>query len=130
MTGTLSPFATALRAARERMGISQQEAAKRAGVPLRTYHAWEAGRNEPSLRRYTELAAALGLDAPDEGRITADEAARRLGIHPDEHEGEGPAVLVITVTAGDQVSTHELRWHHGPPVSVGIGAKTNGGARG
>jgi DNA-binding XRE family transcriptional regulator len=41
-------WAARLKALRERLGITQREAAERADIPLRTWIAWENGQNDPS----------------------------------------------------------------------------------
>lgn len=49
MTATKQkPFATKLREARSRSGLSQSQAAKQCNVPVKTFQNWEQDRATPS----------------------------------------------------------------------------------
>jgi transcriptional regulator with XRE-family HTH domain len=51
-----------LKQLRERVGLTQEQLAERAGVPIGTLRGWEYGRREPLLSAAGELAAALGVE--------------------------------------------------------------------
>jgi transcriptional regulator with XRE-family HTH domain len=55
-------FGETLRTIRERAGLSRQELARQAGVPLRSLEAWEVNRFLPRLDAVLQLAKALGTD--------------------------------------------------------------------
>ena len=61
-----------LRAARERRGLSQEELARRTGVPRGTIHEIENLRHTPSLDRAATLYHYFGL--------TLDEALADFGV--------------------------------------------------
>lgn len=52
----------AIRGARRRAGLSQKEAAKRAGVSERGWQDWELGTTS-AIERVPDIEKALGLDA-------------------------------------------------------------------
>lgn len=54
-----------MRSARKRLGISQEEAAHRLDVSLRTYARWERGESLGFLGRLDEIAKALGASEAD-----------------------------------------------------------------
>jgi transcriptional regulator with XRE-family HTH domain len=56
---------TRLRAARERRGLSQEELARRCGIPRGTVHEIENARHVPGLDRAARLYHYLGLDLED-----------------------------------------------------------------
>lgn len=56
-----SLFAKRLRVARETSGLTQQAAAERIGISLRTYAAYEGGKKFPELKRLPNVAGALGV---------------------------------------------------------------------
>jgi putative transcriptional regulator len=66
-------FAEALKAARERAGMTQAELARRAGVSLRTIQSWEQGRRVPVSPDFFKLVKALGVSADDFAVITEPE---------------------------------------------------------
>jgi transcriptional regulator with XRE-family HTH domain len=74
-------FKEDLRAQRERLGLTQTEMARKAGVPFRSYQNWEAGSREPRLLALVALADALGATVDELIRPTASsgEGARRRG---------------------------------------------------
>jgi transcriptional regulator with XRE-family HTH domain len=53
---TAAEFGRRLRTAREALGITEQEAAGAAGVTLKTYLGYEAGRPMKSIRAMIRLA--------------------------------------------------------------------------
>ncbi|MEW6496804.1 MAG: helix-turn-helix transcriptional regulator [Cyanobacteriota bacterium] len=60
-----------LRQLRERAGLTQEELARRCGIPVRTYQRWETGETEarPSVRQIKALCRELKIsieDLPDE----------------------------------------------------------------
>ncbi|MEV7125869.1 helix-turn-helix transcriptional regulator [Streptomyces sp. NPDC093260] len=68
-----------LRAARERMGLSQGEAARQAGIPQPYLSFIEAGRRTPSMVVAESLASTLGLTLPECRQLYAaavDDAGR------------------------------------------------------
>ena len=54
-----------MRQARERLGISQEEAGRRLGVTLRTYARWERGESKGWVGYLAEIAAALETTESD-----------------------------------------------------------------
>jgi transcriptional regulator with XRE-family HTH domain len=62
---------SALRQLRERAGLTQEELARRCGIPVRTYQRWETGETaaRPSVRQIKALCRELNIaieDLPDE----------------------------------------------------------------
>ncbi len=55
----------ALRTAREAAGLTQAEAAKRAGVCEAQYQNYEYGKNEPKARTAVRIARALDSTVED-----------------------------------------------------------------
>ena len=60
-----------LRQLRERTGLTQEELARRSGIPLRTYQRWETGETaaRPSIPQIKALCRELKIpieDLPDE----------------------------------------------------------------
>jgi len=78
MPGTAIPGA---RPARERLGLTQADVARRLGMHRQQYQAYESGKVEPTLQRAAEIAAVLG--------VTIDELAGRDSTQPTE---SAPAV--------------------------------------
>lgn len=58
---TASDLGSALRAARRRLGLTQQEVADLAGLSDRTVRDLEKGSSSPSLGAVIAVAAVLGL---------------------------------------------------------------------
>lgn len=50
---------------RERAGLSQPQAAERAGIPVGTLRGWEQGRRVPLLDAAAKLADAIGCSLDD-----------------------------------------------------------------
>jgi len=69
------------------VGISQEEAARRVGVSLKAYRAYETFR-EPKLKRLRQLEAAFGLEdghfLRKAGRFERDESADERAARHDE----------------------------------------------
>ena len=60
-----------LKQLRERASLTQEELARRCGIPVRTYQRWETGETEarPSVRQIKALCRELKIpieDLPDE----------------------------------------------------------------
>jgi DNA-binding transcriptional regulator YiaG len=51
-----------LRWARESIGVSLDEAARRAGVPVQRVEAWETGQAEPTVAKLRSLARSSTSD--------------------------------------------------------------------
>lgn len=58
-----------MRAARAQLGLSQEELAKRAGIPFRTYRSWENGESEPQAAKITPLLRFLEAEGIDPQRV-------------------------------------------------------------
>lgn len=54
----MTEIAARLKLMRQRLGITQAEAAAALGAPLRTYQQWEAGRRSPATPEIIDLACA------------------------------------------------------------------------
>lgn len=63
-----------LRSARERLGLSQEDAADKAGLHRAQYGRYEAGQNAPSFLTVVHIATRLGVPASE----IAEEAERQL----------------------------------------------------
>lgn len=87
MAGGPGPFATRLRALRERAALTQEELAERAGLTSNAVGALERGeRRRPYPHTVRALATALGLDESDRAGLAA--AARPA--RPPGPEGSDP----------------------------------------
>lgn len=83
----------ALRARRVQLGWSQARAARASGVSRTVVNEIERGRRTPSLRTYTRLRAALGLDAlPAQSLLPTAEPAE-----PEERLLSSLAAALLTV---------------------------------
>lgn len=51
-----------MKAARERLGLSQEEVARRAGLTLQSVYRYESGKVEPKISNVTSIATALECD--------------------------------------------------------------------
>lgn len=56
-----TPIAAAIRAARERRGLTLEQAAAKLGVNYQTWQKWENGKNEPTIQSLARVADALGV---------------------------------------------------------------------
>jgi len=63
--GNLGGGDSLLARVRRRQGLSQAEAARRAGIPPTTWSAYERGLRSPTLRQLRKFAAALGVRVED-----------------------------------------------------------------
>lgn len=54
-------FGTHVRTLRQRLGVSQEEVAHRAGIHVTYLSGIERGRRNPSLKNLSRLAKALGV---------------------------------------------------------------------
>lgn len=62
---TLEEFADLphlLHTARRKLGVSQEEVARKIGVSLGTYRNWEKGRTKPEVPNFFSLADYFGWD--------------------------------------------------------------------
>ncbi len=86
-------FATQLQAARARLGLTQEEAAQLANVPVRSYQGYERGENEPRQGRADSIRKALGITGNTKEQDVASDTA--LAAPGDRVEGlSAPARLV------------------------------------
>src|SRR5579871_4139046 len=83
-------FKENLRRLREASGLTQGEAADRAGVPFRSYQNWETGVREPRLQALADLASALG--------VTVDELLKDSPAKPSRLPGRPPKADIPPVT--------------------------------
>ena len=72
-------------AAREQAGLTQGDAARRLGVRLATFHAWEADGSEPRANRLQMLSGLLGVSL--RWLMTGE------GEGPDPHQAAVPQDL-------------------------------------
>lgn len=56
-----SPFARALKARRDKLGLKQHEVAASLDVDVSTISFWEKGRFEPSFDKFDKIAAFLDV---------------------------------------------------------------------
>jgi transcriptional regulator with XRE-family HTH domain len=61
MTGLLMPFKDLLRKLRDKAGLTQEQLAERAGIPLGSLRNHEQGQRLPSWSAVVKLARALGV---------------------------------------------------------------------
>lgn len=94
----------AIKEARERRRITQQELADELGVSLRTVGAWERGESVPRSRMGA-IREALGFERPDDNRM---ELSRLINEELDE-SGRGPAAVVKDWPQGQQRSFYDWR---------------------
>jgi transcriptional regulator with XRE-family HTH domain len=83
---------TALRAARERAGLTQAALAHLAGTSQSTVAAYESGRKRPSVDTLSRLLAATG------SRLTV-EVARQEAVHPSPAQHRRAARALLDVLA-------------------------------
>ena len=60
---TMQALGKRLQAARERMNMTQEDAAKRLNVERATYAHWEQGRSEMSASRLEDVCTLYGISA-------------------------------------------------------------------
>lgn len=63
ISGGKAQFKDVLKKARLGAGLTSSDLARKAGIHLATYSAWELGRNDPSLLKFQPVIAALGEHA-------------------------------------------------------------------
>ncbi len=73
-----SEWSQALKAARERLGLSRAELAQRASLSAETIRAYEVGRRKPARRRLDAVLSALKLE-----RLEANQIRYTLGYSAD-----------------------------------------------
>ena len=77
-------FAERLRVLRARLGLSQEQLARRLSVSFATVNRWEAGRSRPSARAAAAIAeleaSASRGQRPPQGPEPAEERTARLPI--------------------------------------------------
>lgn len=114
-TATATAVGQAMLAARTRLGLTQAEAAKKAGFDSNVWARYERGEREPSLSRIQKIESALRtkltighqpLDAEepettlsDEGRRILLTTARRLQALAQEMQDEALATTPMHVPA-------------------------------
>lgn len=98
MGDVATSFGSDLRSARARENMTQEQAAQRIGVTVRTYARWEAGANLPTGRSAERVEAVLGVTAPGAGEAAKGRQSveRRLRELRDDVDAmaEQMAVLV------------------------------------
>jgi transcriptional regulator with XRE-family HTH domain len=72
----MEPFATNLRRRAERLGISNAEVARRAGLSDRRYGNYISGRREPDLSTLVRIANVLGTSVDELIGMNLDEQVR------------------------------------------------------
>ena len=83
-------------AARMRLGLTQDEMAARAGVPLRTYASWERGDVVPTagkLGPLIEFLEAEGINPRDTAKDDVEAAILRDSLLSDKQKAEMIDVL-------------------------------------
>lgn len=60
-------YGTSLRAARERKGLSQDDAARRVGVKVGAWGAWERGQQVPAMERLAKVVEVLEVEPSEVG---------------------------------------------------------------
>lgn len=79
----------AIRAARERRGMTREELGERAGLPWKSVRNWEQNRTQPQLAALARLAAALGVRADDLLRHVDRPHESSPPGRPPEKKGKG-----------------------------------------
>ena len=72
-----SAVAETLRAERAAARLSQQELARRAGMPRPTYRRYESGERAPNLAQLAQIAAALSMSLSEFAARVEGRALRR-----------------------------------------------------
>ncbi|MEM1202062.1 MAG: helix-turn-helix transcriptional regulator [Acidobacteriota bacterium] len=70
---TLTTVGQALRRLREDAGLTQLDAARRAGIAKNSLSAWERGRTAPQLEKLLAYLEILAVDLRDLGDAVAEE---------------------------------------------------------
>lgn len=122
-----------LRDARSKRGLSQQEAATRAGITVQHWGQIERGKESGSTETVANMALTVGLtpdQLEDAGRDTAADILRHMKAESDgsPENGELDDVLMLQAILR-KLNTAELRWiidHADTLASLG---SHHGGAR-
>jgi transcriptional regulator with XRE-family HTH domain len=77
---TTTETATMLRDARLRAGLSQRQAARRAGLSPTVLSAYENGRREPSARMFRAVLTACGADLVVVDRWDSERSGRHFAL--------------------------------------------------
>ena len=120
MDAPLKGLGARLRQAREKVGLSGAEVARRIGVERQTINNWELGRSAPqmsNLQRFAEVVGLSvsellsGLDAPDRGSVpgAAGELATGFAESPQAELVIASGGPVATAVAADRRGTVERR---------------------
>ena len=83
----MSELGDAIRAGRERRGLTQVELAREFGISKSAVNQWESGRNVPDQRKLGKLVQVLGLDPA----VAAGVPQAAIGAFPGEPEEPAPA---------------------------------------
>ena len=99
----------AIRAARERAGLTQAALAARAGTSQATISAYESGRKQPSVQTLSRLLAAAGT------RLTVAPAERAV-IQPSREQLDraGRALVDVLGLAAALPTRHEPELRYPP----------------
>lgn len=93
-------FGPNVKAARDRMRLTQEQVAQRAGVAVRTYIQWEHGRAMPRGYNLENLAKVLKADPMDLLQGVSDvEPERNVHERLDDIEAKLDAVLALFTNA-------------------------------
>ncbi len=93
------PLVARLRLLRTRLGLSQEQLARRLGVSFATVNRWESGRSRPSARAslaLAELEAATTSREPPRGPGPADDKPDRLPLALSSFVGRERELAVLS----------------------------------
>lgn len=62
MTSERSPVGANIRLARQEAGLTNDQLAFKAGIPVRYLHHWQSGKHEPTLANLRKVANVFGHD--------------------------------------------------------------------
>lgn len=128
---------TQIVAAREALGMTQEDAAKAAGIPLRSYQAYERGEREPKDSRAEAIRKALHMrnegdreESPEGGNAPifmglADSPTEgfRSTLGPEvDNEGLGGDIPATIEPPPDPASIHDDEYVSMPYAPHGVGA--------
>ncbi|MEM9596625.1 MAG: helix-turn-helix transcriptional regulator [Acidobacteriota bacterium] len=85
---TLTTVGQALRRLREDAGLTQLDAARRAGIAKNSLSAWERGRTAPQLEKLLAYLEILAVDLRDLGDAVAEELGYPRPPTSDDPQGE------------------------------------------
>src|SRR4051812_20400015 len=121
----------AVRAARERMGMTQVELARRAGVGLKFLYELESGKDTLRADKVLDVLEVLGLELVVTHRGAARTAARAAVLQAREPRarygtgaaGNGPDADITRMAAGPPCTNRASAWAaEGPGRAVHTGA--------